>query len=173
MEYVHTFKIEPVEDEWSLTVNNVRFIGTYSSLSEAMGALAGLLSDSATSDDWLNQYIQGSVEQDNEYSFAGPVGVRARFADLPTGTRTGYRRIASNVGMIHHLYSFDINEHNEEWVLKINKTHLIGVYPTMDAAMEVLTGVLSRFRADTDWIDQWIISSLESGRSHVDVPEGV
>ena len=172
-EYIHTFRVDPEDGEFVLTVNNFRRIGSYATLSEAMAALAGLMSDSATSDDWSNQYLHGAIEQDSSFNFAEPTGVRARAGALSTGTRTGYRRIASNVGVINHMYSFDINEIGDEYVLKINKTQMVGRYPTLDSAMEVLTGILTRFRADTAWIDAFIINSLESGRSHIDVPEEV
>ena len=78
-----------------------------------------------------------------------------------------YKRIASSVRKdIKNIYSFDItsNANDTRWALKVNKTKLVGLYPTREAANEVLLGLLYRNGASKEFAASFLNHLAEKGK---------
>ena len=60
-----------------------------------------------------------------------------------------WRALATSVRCPHFIYNFNIRKFNDgdRWLLIVNQKQLIGFYPSQDAAIDVLVGMMTRLCA--------------------------
>jgi hypothetical protein len=81
-----------------------------------------------------------------------------------------WSRIAANIKHPRFVRSFHIRKHNDgaNWTVLLNRTQLVGVYPTQDACIQVVQGCFIRCGASRDGSEAAMTDQLSEGRSFID-----
>jgi hypothetical protein len=81
-----------------------------------------------------------------------------------------WQRIASSTKKPPFIRSFDIKkfDNGATWLLKVNQQMLIGLYPSQDAALQVLRGLFIRCNASQESADVAMSHQLSKGQSTID-----
>ena len=85
-------------------------------------------------------------------------------------TSFDWRRIASSVKKPAYIRSFQIRRFDSgaTWLLIVNQKQLVGIYPSQDAALQVLTGLFTRIGARDDAAEAAMTQQLSRGISTID-----
>lgn len=85
-------------------------------------------------------------------------------------TSFDWRRIASSVKKPPYIRSFQIRKFDggATWLLIVNQKQLIGIYPSQDAALQVLTGLFTRVSASEEFAQSTMSYQLSLGSSTID-----
>jgi hypothetical protein len=122
----------------------------------------------------LRSYL---VDGDGDYILADPSDPNSR---IQTGayiygvTDTSWQRVASAVHAHCGVKSFTIRHkiRDDKWHLKINQHQHIGIFPSQDAAIQVLLGLFIQNSGSALGADAAASLQLSVGRSSIDVSDG-
>jgi hypothetical protein len=81
-----------------------------------------------------------------------------------------WRRVASSTKKQPYVRSFQIKkfDNGDTWLLLINQKHLVGIYPSQDAALQVLLGCFTRVSASDLSALETMSYQLSQGYSFID-----
>ena len=112
------------------------------------------------------------VDGDGEYILSDPDD---RFSRIITSeyiygvTDTDWQRVASATGCRIPVRSFDIKRKDDTtWQLSLNKTKHIGIYPSQDAAIQVLMGHFIKNSGNMVMADEAASYQLSNQQSFID-----
>jgi hypothetical protein len=86
------------------------------------------------------------------------------------GAGLDWRRIASSTKKPPYVRSFQVRkfDNGDTWVLIINQKQLVGIYPSQDAALQILNGLFTRVSANDEAARATMSYQLSKGYSSVD-----
>ncbi len=118
----------------------------------------------------LRSYL---VDGDGEYILSDPANPSSRIITdeyIYGVTDTAWQRVASATGRRCPVQSFDIKRKDDTtWHLSINKKRHIGIYPSQDAAIQVLMGLFIKNSGNLDQADEAASYQLSTERSFIDI----
>ena len=116
---------------------------------------------------FLHSYL---VDADGEY-IVDAEGARIIVSSYEYGT-TGFdwQRIASSTKKPPFVRSFAIRkfDNGDTWTLTVNQKMFIGIYPSQDAALQVLIGLYIRCNASKIGAEAAITKALSTGQGYID-----
>lgn len=112
------------------------------------------------------------VDGDGEYILSDPNDRTSRIitSEYIYGvTDTEWQRVASSTGCRIPVQSFDIKRKDDTtWQLSLNKTKHIGIYPSQDAAIQVLMGHFIKNSGNMVMADEAASYQLSTDMSFID-----